>query len=170
MTDEITEFPTKLNALPEEARADKRESLKARKVFAAVFSPFVRAMHECMNAYREARAQGLERADAAKGIEHVLREMWPKPASKFGPTCQACGDTGYEEYICRQWARCERHSCQRLPPMGQMRAAQLPAQRGGLAAHLRAGLRVCEGAGLCARGDAEDAAGHDGDDRQGEQA
>jgi hypothetical protein len=113
MTDEITELPTKLNALPDDTRADKRESLKARKVFAAVFSPFVRAMHECMNAYRDARAQGLERADAAKGIEHVLREMWPKPASKFGPTCQACGDTGYEEYVCRQWARCERHSCQR---------------------------------------------------------
>ena len=112
LTDQPTEFPTKLNQLPPDTRQQARETRKARKVFAAVFSPFVRAMTECMAAYREARAQGLERADAAKGIELVLRDTWPKATTKFGPTCQACEDTGYQEHICRPYVRCGLRFCE----------------------------------------------------------
>jgi len=111
VTDEITEFPTKLNSLPADERAARRVALKARKAFTAVLSPFVRAMRECMTAYLEARQQGVERADAAKGIELALRDLWPKPTTKFGPQCQACDDTGYQEHVCRPYRRCERPRC-----------------------------------------------------------
>lgn len=112
MTDELTELPTRLNALPDETTQEKREKLKARKVFASVFGPFVRAMRECMEAYHVARKQGVERADAAKGIEAVLRDLWPKAVTKFPPQCDVCDDLGYEELICRPYARCQRERCQ----------------------------------------------------------
>jgi hypothetical protein len=113
MTDELTELPTRLNSLPEDARQEKREKLTARRVFAKAFGPFVKAMRECMTAYHDARQQGMDRADAAKGIEHVLREMWPKAPSKFQPQCLICDDLGLEELLCRPYARCQREICQR---------------------------------------------------------
>jgi hypothetical protein len=109
----VTEFPTKLNPLPSEATAAARAARKARKAFAAVFSPFVRAMREATAAYLEARGQGVQREDALKGLEFALRETWPKHVSKFSAKCADCDDTGYQEFICRIYARCERDSCQR---------------------------------------------------------
>jgi hypothetical protein len=113
MTDELTELPTKLNPLPVETRDEKRSALKARKAFAAVFSPFVKAMQTVTQAYLDARRQGVERADAAKGLEEVLRDTWPGRTTKYPHKCQACEDTGYEEHVCRPYVRCERPSCQR---------------------------------------------------------
>jgi len=109
----VTEFPTKLNTLPEDSRLAARAARKARRAFAAVYSPFVRAMREAMDAYLQARQQGLERAVAVRGLEFTLRETWPKNVSKFPPKCESCEDTGYQEFICRPYARCERDSCQR---------------------------------------------------------
>jgi hypothetical protein len=113
MTDEITELPTKLNRLPDEDRLAKRAAITARKVFASAFSPFVRIMREAMTAYLQARSEGLQRADAIKGLEFTLRESWPKAVTKFPAKCEACDDTGYQESICRPYVRCERESCQR---------------------------------------------------------
>jgi hypothetical protein len=115
MTDQlpVTEFPTKLNPLPAETRAETREARKGRKAFAANFGPFVRAMRDVMTAYHEARAQGVERADAAKGIEEVLRAHWPKQTTKFPPRCDDCDDLGWQELVCRLYVRCQRETCQR---------------------------------------------------------
>lgn len=113
MTDELTELPTKLNRLPDEQRQEKHSALKARKVFASVFSPFVWIMREAMTAYLHARAQGVQREDAIKGLEFTLRDSWPKHVTKFPPKCELCEDTGYQEYICRPYARCERTTCDR---------------------------------------------------------
>lgn len=111
MSDEITEFPTKLHTLPHEDRVAKHAAIQARKAFATVYSPFVKAMQECMAGYHQARANGLERDDAAKGIELAIRDLWTRPTTKFGPACQACEDTGYEEHVCRPYKRCERATC-----------------------------------------------------------
>lgn len=111
MSDELTEFPTKLNPLPIETRWEAQEKRKARKIFAQTFGPFVKAMREVIDAYLQARAEGVSRVDAAKGVEAVLRSVWPFPPTKFGPQCLICDDIGYEELLCRVWARCRREKC-----------------------------------------------------------
>ena len=111
MSDEITELPTKLNPLPAETRAEAAVKRKAQRAFAAVYSPFVRAMWAAMASYDKARAEGMERADAERGIEAVLRSEWPTSTTKFPPQCDACDDTGYVEHICRPYVRCQRDKC-----------------------------------------------------------
>lgn len=113
MTDELTELPTKLNPLPEEVRTEKRAKLKARKEFAQVFSHFVKTMRATMTDYLHFRSKGVTREDGITGIEHVLREVWPKSVSKFSAECDACDDTGFQEDICRPYARCGGKYCER---------------------------------------------------------
>jgi hypothetical protein len=91
-----------------DARAERKAIYAKRKDFTALFGLFVRTMRDAMTAYLGMRAQGVEREDALKGLETVIRDAWPKPVTKFGPKCETCADTGYEELVCRQWARCER--------------------------------------------------------------
>lgn len=94
-----------------DARAERKAIYAKRNAFQAVAGLFVRTMRQAMDAYRQARAEGVERDDAIKGLEHVIRETWPKPATKFPPQCDLCEDTGYQEHVCRQYARCERRTC-----------------------------------------------------------
>ena len=96
---------------PADALAERRALYAKRKDFSAQFGAFVRTMREAMTAYLHARQTGLEREDAIKGLESVIRDTWPKPVTKFGPKCDTCDDIGYEELICRQWARCQRERC-----------------------------------------------------------
>lgn len=108
----VTEFQTRLNQLPEESTKAAREARRERKAFSASpASAFVRSMQECMAAYLKARSQGVEREDAIRGIEHVLRETWLKQTTKY-PPCESCDGTGWEKLVCRPYVRCERESCQ----------------------------------------------------------
>lgn len=111
MTDEVTELPIKLNSLPADTRSEKWAAIKARKAFAAVYTPFVNAMQTVIRAYLEARRQGISRDDASKGVEEVLRSAWPGRPTKFPHKCDACEDTGYEEHVCRPYVRCTREKC-----------------------------------------------------------
>ncbi len=77
---------------------------------------FVRTMQKVMDDYREARAAGLTKEQAVPGIEAVLRSVWPKRATKFPPTCDACEDTGYMEHTCWAQQRCERPFCNTAHP------------------------------------------------------
>ena len=113
MSDELTEFPTKLNPLPAETKAEAREKRRARREFRAIFTPFVKAMREAITGYLGMRKQGVSREDAIKGLEVVLRDVWPKQVTKFPANCDACDDTGYVEKICAPYVRCERQTCQR---------------------------------------------------------
>jgi hypothetical protein len=79
-------------------------------------SAFVRTMIQAMEDYREARAGGLSREDGIRGLESVLRSCWTHPPSKFGPACDACGDTGWTEHTCWAEVRCDRRSCQEAHP------------------------------------------------------
>jgi len=74
---------------------------------------FVRACMDAMDQYRAFRSQGVSREDAIKGLETVLRDVWPKNVSKFPPSCDACEDTGYIGKVCAPYVRCERQNCQR---------------------------------------------------------
>ncbi len=94
-----------------DARAERKAIYAKRNVFAAANSAFVSTMQQAMDAYRQARAEGVERDDAIKGLEHVIRETWARPTTKFGPTCEDCDDVGYQHFLCRQYARCERLNC-----------------------------------------------------------
>lgn len=99
--------------------AEAKKAVRAsRRAFAR--SPegaFARAMRDAMGEYHKARAAGVSRDDAVKGLEHVLREVWPNQPSKFGPACDACEDTGYVEHTCWDQHRCGRQRCARNPEL-----------------------------------------------------
>jgi hypothetical protein len=96
--------------------AEMRKSACAgRKAFAAVFSPFVRAMRKAMGLYLTARDQGVSREDAEKGLELEIRGCWPKGVSKFAPQCGSCDDTGWTEHTCWERHRCGREVCAKNP-------------------------------------------------------
>jgi hypothetical protein len=108
MSDDVPEFPEKLNPLPAEDRLARRKATTARTVTAR--SPFVKAMIEAQAEYLSMRDQGVSQEDAIKGLEHVLREVWPKHPTKF-PVCEDCDGTGWADRQCRQYMRCERERC-----------------------------------------------------------
>lgn len=94
----------------------KREVRASRRAFTkAPESAFVRAMLHAMGLYRQARAAGVSREDACKGIEEELRAVWPKATSRFTPACDTCGDTGVIERTCWDRQRCGRRSCAESP-------------------------------------------------------
>jgi hypothetical protein len=105
MTTDIT-IETDLD--PDELRKAARAS---RRAFAASpLSRFVNKMQECMRDYLKAREQGVSREDAVKGIEEVIRDVWPKRPSKF-QTCVGCDDTGWRLVECNHGLRCGRERC-----------------------------------------------------------
>ena len=95
---------------------EMRKAARAgRKAFAAIYTPFVRAMRKALSLYLQARKDGLSREDAEKGLELEIRAAWPKGVSKFAPQCSSCEDTGWTEYTCWDQRRCGRETCARNP-------------------------------------------------------
>lgn len=87
-----------------------------RKAFtASPDSRFVQVMRETMKEYIAAREQGVSREDAVKGIESVLREVWPQRTSKFD-TCAECDGGGWRITVCDYNLRCGRKWCASTPP------------------------------------------------------
>jgi hypothetical protein len=94
----------------------KRDVRKARRAFAkSTDGAFVRAMREAMGEFERMRSEGVSREDACRGIEAVLREVWPHRPSKFAPRCGECADTGYREMVCWDQQRCGREVCAMNP-------------------------------------------------------
>lgn len=94
---------------PETLRAAAR---RERRVFAqSPLSPFVTAMQACMRDYLAARAQGVSQEDAVKGLEEVVRAVWPARRSKFPPACTVCEDLGWRLVECHHGLRCGRERC-----------------------------------------------------------
>jgi hypothetical protein len=71
---------------------------------------FVETMKAAVDEYLRMRSEGVDREDAERGLEAVLRESWPKPPSKFPPACEDCHGTGYREMTCWDQQRCQRES------------------------------------------------------------
>jgi hypothetical protein len=94
---------------PEVLRAEAR---RKRRAFArSPLSPFVTAMQACMRDYLAARAHGVSQEDAVRGIEEVVRAVWPVRRSKFPPTCTICDDLGWRVVECHHGLRCGRERC-----------------------------------------------------------
>jgi hypothetical protein len=105
---------------PNDAFVELAEAKKAvrasRRAFASTAaSVFVKAMQAALALYRQARAAGTPRDDAAAGLEQALRGAWPKAPSRFRPDCDNCDDTGYVEHFCWHEQRCGRKSCSENP-------------------------------------------------------
>jgi hypothetical protein len=100
----------------EHASLQRAVAASRRTPIAAVETQFVRAMQTVMDDYRQARADGLTRDQAIPGIELVLRSVWGKKPSKFGPTCDACEDTGWRRHSCWADLRCGRPFCAAAHP------------------------------------------------------
>ena len=100
-----------------EAAAERAKARQSRRAFAVEDSAFVRAMKAVTVDYLAARAAGVSREDAVKGIEAVLRDVWPvRKLSKFQPACAQCDDTGYVERTCSRDLRCGRERCHKQHP------------------------------------------------------
>ena len=92
-----------------DARAERKAALAKRQAFAAEpVSAFVRVLQDGMAQYLAARKAGVERVDALKGLEEVVRQTWTRPPTKFPPVCDACEDVGWVDRMCEEGARCER--------------------------------------------------------------
>lgn len=96
-----------------ELRADVRSKRRAFAV--APESRFVRAMRKVMADYLAARAEGVSREDAVKGIEEVLRAESIFRVSKF-QVCEECGAGGWRVTYCTHNRRCGREKCSMAEP------------------------------------------------------
>jgi hypothetical protein len=99
MTDQLREEHASLQRAVKQSRRAFEQSPE---------SAFAKAGREVMDDYDAMRKAGVSQEDAVKGIEAVLRAIWPKPVSKFSDVCEVCGDTGYQEHTCWHEHRCAR--------------------------------------------------------------
>lgn len=100
----------------DEFYAARKAARDARRAFSrSADAGFVRTMQNAMREYATARAAGVSRDDACKGIEAVLRDAWPHRPSKFDAKCALCDDTGWRELYCDDRMRCGRERCAKNP-------------------------------------------------------
>lgn len=93
-----------------EQRRIKAEVRTRRKTFATgPEQGIARQLERAMDEYRKMRAEGVSREDACRGIEAVLRDVFP--LTKFPPKCDVCDDTGWEYRTCNHAHRCGRWRC-----------------------------------------------------------
>lgn len=105
------DIPTPELIAEQKAVRDKRREFRQ-----SVESGFAQKMRGALKDYLQFRTDGGSVDDGIKGIEEVLRDAWPKATSKFGPTCQACCDTGWETRTCWHEQRCQRRTCNEAHP------------------------------------------------------
>lgn len=96
--------------------ADLRRAVgSARRAFArSPLGRLARVMQHAVSEYLTARAEGVSRWDACKGLEEVLRAEIP--LSRFPGPCETCDGTGWALETCRHGARCHRRRCGPAPP------------------------------------------------------
>lgn len=87
-----------------EVRKERREFARSR------LGRMARLMWEAVTDYLKARREGMSREDGVRGIEAVLRDVWPLRPTRVKP-CDFCGDTGYRETACNYAMRCGRYRC-----------------------------------------------------------
>lgn len=94
----------------------QRAVQSSRKAFTSTkLSAFAQQGFDCIDQYLVMRKEGVSREDAVKGIEAVLRAIWPKATTKFY-VCEACGGTGWRLMSCWDGQRCGRELCIRRHP------------------------------------------------------
>lgn len=101
--------------LREEHESLQRAVQQSRKKFAASpLSKFAKEGWDAIEQYLKMREEGVSREDAVKGIEHVLRAIWPKATTKFH-FCGDCDGTGWRLMQCWDQLRCGRERCAKNP-------------------------------------------------------
>lgn len=91
----------------------QRAVASSRRAFQHEAGPFVLAMTAAMDEYRTMRQTGVSQEDACKGLEAVIRDVWPKPTTRYPPACSDCEATGWRGMVCWHEQRCGRESCAR---------------------------------------------------------
>lgn len=100
----------------EHARLQRVVAMSRHKFAVSTDGVFARTMMAAMDEYHAARKAGMSREDACRGLEAVLRDVWPKPTTKFPPQCEACQGTGYRDMTCWHEQRCQREICHTAHP------------------------------------------------------
>jgi hypothetical protein len=88
----------------------KAEAREARRAFrSGPEHGLAHSLRTAMTDYQQMRGQGVSQEDACRGIETILRDVFPQ--TKFPPRCEVCADTGWEEQVCDDGHRCGRRWC-----------------------------------------------------------
>lgn len=106
-----------------DARRERAAALKAareaRKGFVQTLGRIARTLMDAMTEFARMRQQGVSHDDACRGLEGVLRDVWP--ASQYQPACAICEDVGWEERVCQHRVRCGRKWCGLAEPAWEHR-------------------------------------------------
>lgn len=91
------------SALADAFRTTQRMVQQKRRKQKQVFGPLATAVMECIQLRDKMKADGVTGDDLNRGLEGVLRDMWPKPHGRTAPwrlLCEKCNDYGYEYFQC----------------------------------------------------------------------
>lgn len=94
-----------------EHQALRKDAASKRREFAwSAPGRFARVMRDAITEFLKMRTAGVAHEDACKGLEGVIRDVWPARASKHHP-CDSCDDTGRRLTSCTHAMRCGRYNC-----------------------------------------------------------
>lgn len=101
MTDDerIKAAEAELWALKKSVKRKRREAHKAEGKLAAGFA-------EAMQIMDAQKAAGVPFAERVKGLEGVLRALWPH-TREWHYLCHVCRDSGLAMHVCKKGARCD---------------------------------------------------------------
>lgn len=93
-----------------EQRQLKAEAREGRHTFRqGPEQGLAQTLRATMTEYHHMRGQGVSQEDACRGLEAILRDVFP--VTHFPPHCAVCADTGWEEQTCSFPRRCGRRRC-----------------------------------------------------------
>lgn len=97
-----------------EQKQARREVYAQRRAFGRSHAgKIAQLVWTALGEYAEARDVGVSQYDACKGFDGILRDVFP--LTHYPMKCETCGDTGYQERVCKDGRRCEGHYCSREP-------------------------------------------------------
>lgn len=98
-------------ALAEAFRVTQRAIRKQRRAHTAEFGPLATSIMQAIDIRDKMKADGVVGDDLNRGLEGVLRDLWPKPHGRTTPwrfKCETCSDYGYENFTCAGDETCGR--------------------------------------------------------------
>lgn len=100
-------------ALTEAFERAQRSVRRNRRRQKAEYGPLATAVWQAIEIRDQMKTDGVTGADLDRGLEGVLRDLWPKPHGRMEPwhfNCETCSDYGYEWFKCPGDETCGRRN------------------------------------------------------------
>lgn len=98
-------------ALAEAFERAQRSVRRDRRKHKIEYGPLATAVGQAIEIRDQMKASGMTGDDLNRGLEGVLRDLWPKPHGRTTPwrfNCETCSDYGYEWFECPGDVSCGR--------------------------------------------------------------